>query len=71
MKEILRTADPVRLSFATSVLNGAGIDCSVLGREMANLYAGVGLFTPRLMVDDEEADEARRVLDAAFREVGE
>ncbi len=65
MKELLRTADPVRISFVEATLAAADIDCLVLDANIGAL--SIGAIPPRLMVADEDFDAARRVL----REAGE
>ncbi len=67
MHELLRSNDPVRLSFLRALLRDAGIETVVLDREMSVLE-GSGLAIPcRLMVADGDVTRARRVL----REAGE
>jgi len=60
MKELLRSADPVRMSFLEALLADSGIEVLVLDRNM-NATWGAG-FPPRLMVDDEDYAQARRLL---------
>ncbi len=63
MKEILRTNDPVRLSFAQSLLNDAGIEGIVLDEGMSTLYGGgLPFIKRRLMVLDEDEMGALRLL---------
>jgi hypothetical protein len=65
MKELLRTDNPVRLSYLQSLLADAGIDCVVLDVNTgALLPSGI---LPRLMVAEDELEDARRLL----KEVGE
>tara|TARA_Y100000052_G_C2888313_1_gene49540 strand:+ start:163 stop:414 length:252 start_codon:yes stop_codon:yes gene_type:complete len=72
VKDILKTPDPVKLSFAQSVLNDAGIDNFVFDEGMSSLYGGgIDFVTKRLAVANEDAAEAERLLDAAFREAGD
>jgi hypothetical protein len=63
MKELLRTDNPVRLSYLQMLLAEAGIDCVVLDANTgALLPSGI---LPRLMVAEEALDEARRLLKEA------
>ena len=72
MKDILKTPDPVKLSFAQSVLADAGIETFVFDEGMASMYGGgIPFVEKRLAVVDEDADEAKRLLDAAFRDAGD
>ncbi len=63
MKELLRTDNPVRLSYLQMLLAEAGIDCVVLDANTgALLPSGI---LPRLMVAEEALDEARQLLKEA------
>lgn len=67
MIELLRTNDLVKLSFLDAVLRDGGIESIVLDQHMSVLEGSAGAIPRRLMVSDEDADAARRIL----REVGE
>lgn len=70
MKDILKTQDPVKLSFAADVLQQAGIGSVVLDDATAGLYGGgLPFIQRRLAVADEDAHQARTLLAAAFRDV--
>lgn len=62
MIEILRTHDIVVLSFASSMLEDAGIGSLVLDRHMGLVDGVQGGIVPRLMVMDEDEAQARRIL---------
>jgi Putative prokaryotic signal transducing protein len=63
MKELLRTDNPVRLSYLQMLLAEAGIDCVVLDANTgALLPSGI---LPRLMVAEDAFEEARRLLEEA------
>jgi len=63
MKELLRTDNPVRLSYLQMLLAEAGIDCVVLDANTgALLPSGI---LPRLMVAEEALEEARQLLKEA------
>ncbi len=62
MKEILRTTDPLDITFATALLKGEGIRCYILGENMAALEGSIGAFPRRLMVASEDAYMAEIVL---------
>lgn len=69
MKDVLKTADPVKLSFARSVLRDAGIESFVLDEGMASMYGGgIEFVKKRLSVIDEEAERAQRLIDEALAE---
>ncbi len=67
MREILRTTDPVRLSWLLALLADAGIEAVVLDTHTSILEGSIGAIPRRLMVPDEDAAQAVRVL----REAGE
>lgn len=62
MKELIRTNNAVVLSFATSLLNDAGIHSLVADQSMSILEGSLGLLPRRLLVEEERAQEARRLL---------
>nr|WP_238934950.1 DUF2007 domain-containing protein [Maricaulis parjimensis] len=65
----MKTPDPVKLSFARSVLNDAGIENFVFDEGMASMYGGgIDFVEKRLAVVDEDAAEAKRLLAEAFRD---
>ena len=63
MKEVLRTNDPVKLSYAQSLLRDADIEPIVLDQGMSSMYGGgLPVIRTRIMVIDEDADEAAQLL---------
>lgn len=60
MKELLRSADPVRMSFLEALLAEAGIEALVLDRNMNATWGDA--FPLRLMVGDADYAQARRLL---------
>lgn len=67
MIEVLNTNDPVKLSFAQAVLKEAGISAVVLDAETAGLFGGaLPWIKRRVLVPDEMAEKARRVLAEAL-----
>ena len=62
MHELIRTNDPVLLSFAESLMKDAGIHCFVADQSMSILEGSLGMLTRRFLVDEERADQARRIL---------
>jgi hypothetical protein len=67
MKELLRTVDPVLLSWLTALLADAGIEAVVLDTYTSILEGSIGAIPRRLMVATEDEWRARQVL----REAGE
>ena len=68
MKEILRTTDPVLLSWLTALLRDAGIEALILDSIMEG---SIGAIPRRLMVDTDDWRQARRVLGEAGVELPE
>ncbi|WP_291844817.1 DUF2007 domain-containing protein [Maricaulis sp.] len=63
MKEVLRTNDPVKLSYAQSLLRDADIEPIVLDQGMSSMYGGgLPVIRTRIMVIDEDAAEAASIL---------
>lgn len=62
MLEIIRTNDIVVLSLAESLMKDAGIRCMIADQSMSVLEGSLGLLPRRLLVDEDKADEARRIL---------
>ena len=62
MIEIVRSNDPVELSWTTAVLADAGIATMLLDAHMSVLDGSIGVLPRRLMVGDEDEARARRVL---------
>ena len=62
MQTILLTNDPVRLSFLTSLLRDAGIECVVFDEFASGVDGSIGAIPRRLVVADDDAVEARLIL---------
>ena len=62
MKQLLSTTDPTVISFAKALLQGEGIDCFEMDVNMSILEGGIGIFPRRLMVADDDFDDASLVL---------
>jgi hypothetical protein len=69
VKEVLTTNDPVRLSFLRSVLEDAGVKTVVLDNGLASVLSSV--FTSRLMVEEADLAQAKRIIAEAERSVEE
>jgi hypothetical protein len=69
MKELIRSNDPVRLSFALAVLRDAGLHPFLADRFMASAEGSISAVQQRLMVPEEEEQRARRVLDQAESDI--
>jgi Putative prokaryotic signal transducing protein len=62
MIELLRTNDPVLISFATSLLADAGIDHTVADAHMSVIDGSIGALPRRIMVVDDRLTEAQGLL---------
>lgn len=70
MIEVHRTNDPVEMSFAQSVLKEAGIESFIADAQTSSLLGGsLKQLRPRLMVAEDDAEEARQLLEDAFNEI--
>jgi hypothetical protein len=70
MKELLRTNDLVRLSWAQALLADAGIECLVLDQHTSLIEGSIGAIQRRLMVDDPDHGRARSVIAEADAQAG-
>ncbi|MEW9807488.1 putative signal transducing protein [Mesorhizobium marinum] len=62
MKELIRTNDAVVISFVESLLKDAGIESLVADQNMSVLDGSIGILPRRVLVLDEDLEEARRIL---------
>lgn len=65
VKELLRTNDPVRLSFLTALLTDARIESVILDMHTSVLEGSLGILPRRLMVPVDDWARARYVLQSA------
>jgi hypothetical protein len=62
MKELLRTTDPVLLSWLIALLADAGIEAIVLDTHTSIIEGSIGAIPRRVMVVDDDFQSARRLL---------
>jgi hypothetical protein len=65
MKELVRTNDPVLLSWLTALLRDSGIESHVFDTHMSILEGSAGAIPRRLMVADDDEAAARRLIEQA------
>jgi hypothetical protein len=65
MKELLRTNDPVRLSFLQALLRDSGIEILVLDHHTSLAEGSIGAIPRRLMVAERDHRRACALLAAA------
>ena len=70
MKELLRTNDPVRLSFLQVLLKDGGIDSLVLDHHTSLVEGSIGAIPRRLVVAERDYRPALGVLEAAGEDAG-
>lgn len=62
MRELLRTNDPILLSFATSLLKEAGLAFHVADTHISIVEGSIGAFPRRLLVLEADEAQARQLL---------
>lgn len=62
MEEVLRTNDPVKLSYAQHLLSEAGIEYFVADQHISAIEGNIGAFPRRLMVREADLAKARLAL---------
>ena len=65
MREIVRTNDPVLITAIQALLQGANIEHAVFDQNMSVLEGSIGMLPRRVMVADEQAAVARKLLTEA------
>ncbi len=65
MVELLRTNDPVLISFVEAILAGENIGFLIADQHMSVLEGSLGFIRRRILVADPDAARARIVLDEA------
>jgi len=67
VRELVRTNDAVLISAIEALLKGADIPHMVVDQNMSVMEGSIGIFPKRILVVDDEVDDARRLLeDAGF-----
>jgi hypothetical protein len=62
---ILKTVNPATLNFAQAVLKESDIPFFVMDQNVSIIEGSIGIIPRRLMVVDEDAEDARAALQAA------
>jgi hypothetical protein len=62
MRELVRTTEPVLLSFVEALLNDAGLTCMIADTHISVMEGSIGVFPRRVLVLDEDYARARRLL---------
>jgi hypothetical protein len=62
MLELIRTNDPVLISFVESLLKEAEIGYFVADQNMSIVEGSIGILAKRVMVDSDQEEVARRLM---------
>ncbi len=62
MREIIRSNDPVLMSFAAALLRDAGVESMLADQNMSILEGSVGILPQRMLVASDDWAQAARVL---------
>lgn len=65
MIELMRTNDPVVISFVEALMRDAGISCLVADQNMSIVEGSLGVLPRRVLVREDDAAQARRILSDA------
>lgn len=65
MDELVRTGDPVLVSFIEALLSEAGIRCLVADVNIGITEGSIGIFPRRVLVPSDDLARARRLLEDA------
>jgi hypothetical protein len=65
MIELLRTNDAVVISFVEALMRDAGIDILVADQNMSVMDGSLGILPRRILVGEDEVEQARRILSDA------
>jgi hypothetical protein len=66
MREVLKSNNPVDLSYAEAVLKDAGIECVVFDDQMSVMDGSMVILPRRLMVADADLEDAKALLKDAL-----
>ncbi len=70
MKAVLKTTDPVAVSWLVAELAARGVEAVVLDSHASIVEGSLGILPRRVMVADEDYAKACGVLDAARKDLG-
>ena len=62
MIELLRSNDPVLISFAEALLKDAGIDHAIVDQHMSIMEGSLGILPRRMLVPRADLESARRLM---------
>lgn len=62
MEELLRTNNPVTISFVEALMRDAGICAFVADQNMSIIEGSIGAIPKRLLVESDRYEQAKRIL---------
>ncbi|WP_181699213.1 DUF2007 domain-containing protein [Chthonobacter albigriseus] len=62
MEELIRTNDLVLISFVEALMRDANIHTLVADQAVSAVDGSIGIFPRRILVDSDDAEEARKIL---------
>lgn len=62
MIELIRTNDPVVISYVEALMHDAGITCFVADQNMSVIEGSLGILPRRIMVEADALERAKRIL---------
>lgn len=62
MIEIVRTNDPVVLSFIEALMKDAGIAYMIADQNMSVVEGSIGILARRVLVDSDQVQQAKRIV---------
>lgn len=65
MRELVRTNNLVLISAIEALLNGADIAHMIVDQNMSVMEGSIGIFPRRILVDEDEVEAARQLLEDA------
>jgi hypothetical protein len=65
LRELVRTNDTVLISAIEALLKGANIVHLVVDQNMSVMEGSIGIFPRRILVDEDEVEAARQLLEEA------
>ena len=66
MKELMRSNDPVLLSYIDALLNEADIPHDIADAHISAVEGSIAAFPRRVLVDDDDFEAAREVISVAI-----
>ncbi|MEM1378249.1 MAG: DUF2007 domain-containing protein [Pseudomonadota bacterium] len=62
MEELIRTNNPVTISFVEALMRDAGIGTFVADQNMSIIEGSIGAIPKRLLVESDRYDQAKRIV---------